>query len=183
MELKAYSESRNYSVPDVKRICKTVFGSIPKTLTDEQITALDVELNKASEAVAALKPSENNNQIATTTPDTITRQVIDIVGAESLTKNMHLIRKQLIISVSNLLQEHRALNSKLALMAESEMRRANHEMVNRLAQSQIATNKETTAIINEFSAPIEFSSVEDITLTEEEKQWMLAELSVFDVQV
>jgi len=49
MELTQFSESRSLSLAKVKKLCTDLFGNIPATLSDEQISQLDTKLNTPSQ--------------------------------------------------------------------------------------------------------------------------------------
>lgn len=98
MILKQFAESRNITLPKLKKLCNEVLGVVPALLTKDQINKLDEYLLSAAKA---LKPSTDENigsaiaplesaEIEETTPTEVDQKVIEIIGVKELKENLVL---------------------------------------------------------------------------------------------
>lgn len=102
MELKQFAESRNISLTKVKKLCNEILGTVPASLTEEQITQLDTHLLAAAKALtpvleenteSAIAPLESG-EIQPTQPTEIDQKVINIIGVKELKTNLLLYLQQ-----------------------------------------------------------------------------------------
>ena len=100
MTLQQFAKQRNLKIKQVRELCTEVLGSIPDTLTDENIAAIDNALfdaaNKAlpqsqeddqpTEPSGELVATENQTNLQETSND----RVVRIVGESVLRQNLQL---------------------------------------------------------------------------------------------
>lgn len=102
MELKQFAESRSITLTKVKKLCNEILGTVPASLTEEQITQLDTHLLSAAKALnpaleenteSAIAPLESAG-IQPNEPTEIDQKVINIIGVKELKTNLLLYLQQ-----------------------------------------------------------------------------------------
>lgn len=102
MNLKQFAESRNIQLTKLKKLCNEILGTIPASLTDEQIVQIDAHLLSAAKALnpsteedtaGAIAPLGNTG-IEQQPPTEIDQKVIDIIGVKELKENLLLYLKK-----------------------------------------------------------------------------------------
>lgn len=178
MEIKAYSELRELSLTKVKNLCKKVLGSVPQTLTDEQIYALDTALAQASQE--HLPPSEQKALVANGSNNSldsnIQKEITQIIGVDTLKKNA-VIYQQVLLRVAgkSLLDTENIL---------TQMQNAQASMVAKtydsMTRNLIAVNQEFNVGEIDLMNPDTFSLD---SLSQEDKDSVLAELELLGIKV
>jgi hypothetical protein len=137
MNPKIYAKSRKLTLKQCNDLCKLVLEQVPVTLTETQISRLDAALAAAAEQVAALPASDEadtQTALEEAPPSEIvaeltkaeagqadmlqvheakeiaqTRQVIDVLGEETLRRNVTIFLTHHIKSLQRLSETHSAI--------------------------------------------------------------------------
>lgn len=102
MELKQFAESRSTTLTKIKKLCSEIIGTVPASLTEEQIIQLDVHLLSAAKALNPAPERNTESAIAPidsaemqrSEPTEIDQKVIEIIGVKELKSNLLLYLQQ-----------------------------------------------------------------------------------------
>lgn len=80
-----FAKQRNVPVYKVKKLCQEIFKHVPQELSDEQIKALDSNLNQAALALTSASGLTNASEDV--------RITFDVIGQKYLRQNIELFKK------------------------------------------------------------------------------------------
>jgi hypothetical protein len=163
VNVKIYAQQRELSQSKVRDLAKELFGSVPTVFSDDQVKQLDNSLVKATLVITSSPDSEIPTELVA---DTHTAQVIEIVGAREIQKNLlqylQLLRRQYDVD---------------KFKAESLVFQSEQAFYNKLASYQMTVQSESSARITRNSQLWHQDGIKQLEPVDKEESEILSQIS------
>jgi hypothetical protein len=94
-----FAKQHNLKIKQVRELCLELFGNIPQSLSNENVSALEKALASAAQSLVALPDNSLSDELIATNQDAIeniqNEKIVKIIGVATLRENLQLYLQDL----------------------------------------------------------------------------------------